>query len=188
MSSGAAFAQSPERIHPDASGPKGGSQSERTGESDVPLPQGSRSSGTVEQGKGQANPKPDTSVSGSQSERTRETSVPLPQGSPYAGSMDMSNRQASTRHIKQAQQALKDKGHDPGPIDGVMGARTQEAIRSFQNASNLQITGALDEKTSQELGLRSGTTSMNSRENPRSNGNTTRGKDTDQPNLPPQSK
>ena len=37
MSTGVVFAQSPEKINPDASGPKGGSRSERTGESDVPL-------------------------------------------------------------------------------------------------------------------------------------------------------
>ncbi len=39
---------SPETIHPDVSASKGGSRSERAG--DVPLPKGSASSGTVEEG------------------------------------------------------------------------------------------------------------------------------------------
>jgi hypothetical protein len=189
MSTGAVFAQSPEKINPDASGPKGGSQSERTGESDVPLPKGSPSSGTVEQGKsGVNNPKPNTSLGGTQSERAREAGVPLPKGSPHAGTVEMGAGQNSMTHVKQAQQALKEKGYDPGPIDGVMGARTKEAIKSFQNASNLQATGSLDAETSEKLGIRSGNSAMKSRDETRSDRNTTRGKDTDQPNLSPQSK
>jgi hypothetical protein len=62
MSTGVVFAQAPEKINPEATGPKGGSQSERTGEEDVPLPKGSPSSGTVEQGKG-GNINPGTSQS-----------------------------------------------------------------------------------------------------------------------------
>src|SRR5215208_8452787 len=50
MSTGVAYSQAPQTIHPDAS-PKAGSKSERTGESDVPLPKGSPSAGTVEKGK-----------------------------------------------------------------------------------------------------------------------------------------
>ena len=202
MSTGVAFAQTPETIHPDASGPKGGSKSERTGESDVPLPKGSPSSGTVEQGKsggvnagksqsrdkaGQAiNPDPNASVGGSQSERARESGVPLPKGSPHSGTVERGAGQSSMNNVKQAQQALKDKGYDPGPVDGMMGARTKEAIKSFQSASNIEATGTLDAETSQQLGISRG--AMKSRSDMKSDGNTTRGKDTDQPNLPPQSK
>ncbi len=203
MSTGVVFAQAPEKINPEATGPKGGSQSERTGESDVPLPKGSPSSGTVEQGKGgninsgtsesrgnagTINPSPDKSIGGSQSERTREAGVPLPKSSPQAGTVEMGAGHHSMTNVKQAQQALKEKGYDPGPIDGVMGARTKEAIKSFQNASNLPASGTLDAQTSQQLGIRSGNSAMKSRGDMRSDSNTTRGKDTDQPNLPPQSK
>jgi hypothetical protein len=213
MSTGVAFAQSKESIHPDPTGPKGGSSSERTGESDVPLPKGSPASGTVEQGKsgskdsgtsqsrgdaGMTNRKPNTSLGGTQSERERETGAPLPAGSPQAGTVSMGAGQNSMKGVKQAQQALKDKGHDPGPIDGVMGSRTKEAIKSFQSASNLQVTGTLDAETSQKLGVSSGSDAMGSRSNlpsesnsmksrgkMPSDSNTTRGKDTDQQNLPP---
>jgi hypothetical protein len=196
LGTGVVFAQSPQKINPEASGPKGGSQSERTGESDVPLPKGSPSTGTVEQGKsgsvnpgtsqsresaGPSNRKPNTSLGGTQSERERETGAPLPESK---GTARMGTGHHSMTNVKQAQQALKDKGHDPGPIDGVMGARTQEAIKSFQSANNLQATGTLDAETSQKLGIRSGGSAMKSRDDMKSDSNTARGKDTDQPNLP----
>src|SRR5918999_821988 len=137
MGTGVVFAQAPEKINPDASAPKGGSRSERTGESDVPLTKGSPSTGTVEQGKsGTVSPgtsqrgKPNTSLGGTQSERERETSVPLPQAGAQSGTARTGTGHHSMTNVKQAQQALKEKGYDPGPIDGVMGARTQEAIKS----------------------------------------------------------
>jgi len=53
MTGGIALSQTAdsEKINPPVSGSKGNSQSERTGESDVPLPKGSPSAGTVEKGK-----------------------------------------------------------------------------------------------------------------------------------------
>jgi len=62
-------------------------------------------------------------------------------------------------HVKAAQQALKDKGHDPGGVDGRMGPRTQQAVRDFQKAQGLQATGRLDEKTMQSLGVEGARTS-----------------------------
>ena len=53
MTGGIALSQTTdsEKINPPVSGSKGASKSERTGESDVPLPKGSPSAGTVEKGK-----------------------------------------------------------------------------------------------------------------------------------------
>ena len=218
---GILMAQSPsgksgtEAIHPDPTGPRSGSRSERTGESDVPLPQGSPESGTVEKGtsgkapagvaqqQGQPgekiNPSPRSSAGGSQSERTRETGVPLPQGSPHAGTVEKgmgsaAGSHASATNVRAAQQALKDKGYDPGPIDGKMGMRTKEAIKAFQNASNIEATGTLDSKTAQQLGISSSDPVSSTRDtvksggSMKSNGSTVKGKDTDQPNLPPSNK
>jgi peptidoglycan hydrolase-like protein with peptidoglycan-binding domain len=55
--------------------------------------------------------------------------------------------------IKQMQQALQQRGMEPGSIDGVMGPQTRQALGKFQRDNNLQATGSLDERTAQELGL-----------------------------------
>jgi hypothetical protein len=73
----------------------GGSQSERSGtDSQTPLPPKSRSSGSVDESKGNKNPgkqsnksKGDKSIGGSQSERSgTDTQTPLPPGSESSGS------------------------------------------------------------------------------------------------------
>ena len=56
-------------------------------------------------------------------------------------------------NIKKAQQTLRDKGYDPGPIDGSMGAQTRAAISQYQKAENLPVTGRLDAKTAGKLGV-----------------------------------
>jgi hypothetical protein len=40
--------------------------------------------------------------------------------------------------VRQLQEALKSKGHDPGPVDGIMGPKTQAALREYQKAENVQ--------------------------------------------------
>lgn len=67
---------------------------------------------------------------------------------------------ASTEQVRQMQEALKAQGKDPGPVDGMMGARTQEALRAYQGSKNLSVTGQLDAATMEQLGVRgSGTDS-----------------------------
>jgi Putative peptidoglycan binding domain len=34
-------------------------------------------------------------------------------------------------HVRELQQALQQSGHDPGPIDGIMGPRTKAALRKY---------------------------------------------------------
>lgn len=58
----------------------------------------------------------------------------------------------SGQDIKQVQQALKAKGHDAG-TSGVMDDKTREAIRAFQKANGLTMTGTVDDKTAQALGV-----------------------------------
>ncbi len=55
--------------------------------------------------------------------------------------------------VRAAQQALKDKGHDPGSIDGVMGPKTQSALKDYQKAQGLKETGRLDAETMAKLGV-----------------------------------
>ncbi|HWO43055.1 MAG TPA: peptidoglycan-binding domain-containing protein [Candidatus Eisenbacteria bacterium] len=55
--------------------------------------------------------------------------------------------------VRQAQKKLNDMGFHAGHADGVMGPRTQTAIRNFQQAKNLEVTGRLDEQTMEALGI-----------------------------------
>jgi len=59
----------------------------------------------------------------------------------------------ASEEIKKLQEALKAKGHDPSPIDGIMGAKTRAAIKEFQEASRLKGTGRLDNQTAEKLGV-----------------------------------
>jgi peptidoglycan hydrolase-like protein with peptidoglycan-binding domain len=42
----------------------------------------------------------------------------------------------SQAQVMAMQQVLKDKGFDPGPIDGIVGPRTTAALRDYQRAEN----------------------------------------------------
>jgi peptidoglycan hydrolase-like protein with peptidoglycan-binding domain len=61
------------------------------------------------------------------------------------------NGQAASGDVRSAQMALRDKGHNPGPIDGVMGPRTSAAIKDYQQKENLSVTGQLDAETRAKL-------------------------------------
>ena len=54
---------------------------------------------------------------------------------------------AQTQPVLQAQERLAALGLSPGPIDGVLGDRTREALRSFQRRHDLPVTGELDWQT-----------------------------------------
>jgi peptidoglycan hydrolase-like protein with peptidoglycan-binding domain len=62
----------------------------------------------------------------------------------------------SADEIRGAQQALKDKGFDPGPIDGVDGPKTRAATRKYQKENSLQADGRLGPQTLDSLGVRHG--------------------------------
>lgn len=56
--------------------------------------------------------------------------------------------------IREVQQALKDKGFDPGAVDGVNGRATRVAIKKFQAQNNLTADGRLGPKTLDALGVK----------------------------------
>jgi peptidoglycan hydrolase-like protein with peptidoglycan-binding domain len=43
--------------------------------------------------------------------------------------------------IEQVQMSLRNAGHNPGPIDGVIGHQRQAALKSYQRANNLAEGG-----------------------------------------------
>lgn len=53
--------------------------------------------------------------------------------------------------VRTAQQVLERLGIDVGPIDGILGPRTQAALRSFQQGKGLARTGRLDADTQKAL-------------------------------------
>ena len=54
--------------------------------------------------------------------------------------------------MRKLQQALVNAGFNPGPVDGVSGAKTQNAIESFQKQNNLPA-GKLTKNTLRALGV-----------------------------------
>lgn len=60
----------------------------------------------------------------------------------------------SHAQVMAMQQALKDKGFDPGPIDGALGPRTTSAVKKYQKSENLTVTGKMDQDMAAKLGVR----------------------------------
>ena len=60
---------------------------------------------------------------------------------------------ADSEQVIRAQQVLKNDGIYSGPIDGRMSQDMREAIRSFQQSHELNVTGVIDDDTARELGL-----------------------------------
>lgn len=55
--------------------------------------------------------------------------------------------------ITDIQTALKDKGYNPGPIDGVVGTETMKAMNEFQKDNNLPIDKYLNVESIRALGV-----------------------------------
>lgn len=49
--------------------------------------------------------------------------------------------------VREVQQALKEKGIDAGPVDGIFGPKTQSAVREFQQKEGISATGRIDRQT-----------------------------------------
>ena len=70
--------------------------------------------------------------------------------------------------VRDLQEALKALGHDPGPVDGVFGAKTESAVRAFQQARGITVDGVvgrvtwinIDEADQSEPVLRTGSTGL----------------------------
>jgi peptidoglycan hydrolase-like protein with peptidoglycan-binding domain len=56
--------------------------------------------------------------------------------------------------ISKMQETLLIKGHYRGKVDGVFGLRTRASIRAYQKAESLPVTGQVDARTADRLGIR----------------------------------
>lgn len=62
----------------------------------------------------------------------------------------------SSELIRDVQARLGQRGFDVGPVDGVYGDSTQQALRNFQKSNNIQATGQIDSRTLAALGVTQG--------------------------------
>jgi hypothetical protein len=73
----------------------------------------------------------------------------------YQGMNDYGGiRDTSEGDVQNVKVALKQKGYDPGPINGELDLQAQQALRAFQARNNLAVNGAIDEATAARLGVK----------------------------------
>jgi len=72
---------------------------------------------------------------------------------PYDGPIYAYNGLAPDQVIVDVQSQLQRDGYYDGPIDGILGPMTQEAIAAFQADNGLAVTSAIDEPTLATLGI-----------------------------------
>src|SRR5262249_27081909 len=94
----------------------------------------------------------------------------------------VAGKMESSADIRLAQQALKDKGQDPGPIDGIHGPRTSAALRSYQKAWNVKVPGRPDSETRSH---RMGRPSTSATPSPSASRAPTTGPSSSAPRVPP---
>jgi peptidoglycan hydrolase-like protein with peptidoglycan-binding domain len=78
--------------------------------------------------------------------------VAITTGPAIAQTAAPSASQPDRAQVERVQKALKDAGHDPGAIDGVMGARTSAALKAYQTKEGLSASGQLDDATMAKIG------------------------------------
>jgi hypothetical protein len=77
-----------------------------------------------------------------------------PYDSSYSGSGQAFDYQYWTNLAVSVQSELARRGYYQGPTDGVIGSDSSEAIRAFQEAQGLPVTGRIDPKLLRALGIR----------------------------------
>ncbi|QBI21952.1 peptidoglycan-binding protein [Egibacter rhizosphaerae] len=56
-----------------------------------------------------------------------------------------------THDVRGIQRALQHRGYDVGPIDGLFGPRTENALRAFQRDNGISVNGVVDHRTGSRL-------------------------------------
>jgi peptidoglycan hydrolase-like protein with peptidoglycan-binding domain len=68
-----------------------------------------------------------------------------------SGKLDGDDKNANRDPVKAAQKALKERGYEVDEPDGKLGPKTHAAVRAFQKAEGLPVTGRLDKDTMTRL-------------------------------------
>jgi hypothetical protein len=88
------------------------------------------------------------------------TTPPSSTATPGSGSVPGGDVLAEdTEAVRHAQTQLQTAGFSAGPANGIMDEQTRNAIRQFQQAKGLNVTGALDTETRAALQAGAGTQS-----------------------------
>ena len=74
-------------------------------------------------------------------------------GGPAANEGDRRASADMDSRVARVQRALNDRGFNAGPVDGRMGQTTVDALRRFQAAAGLPVTGNADSQTMVALGI-----------------------------------
>jgi len=69
------------------------------------------------------------------------------------GMREQGTPELSKNDMRMVEEALKSKGYNPGSIDGVADDAARTAIRSFQKDNGLPMTGTIDQRTAERLGV-----------------------------------
>jgi peptidoglycan hydrolase-like protein with peptidoglycan-binding domain len=72
------------------------------------------------------------------------------------GSTASATRARGNSQTRELQQALARQGYDVGPIDGVYGAQTRQAVMQYQQRNNMAATGQADSQMMSSLGVTAG--------------------------------
>lgn len=82
---------------------------------------------------------------------------PQQQGSDLGGTSQqggaMQGGMQDQASVKQVQEKLSQQGYEVGPVDGIFGPKTQQALRKFQQDKGVQPTGQIDQQTMTALGI-----------------------------------
>jgi peptidoglycan hydrolase-like protein with peptidoglycan-binding domain len=70
------------------------------------------------------------------------------------GGTEPGTPELSKNDMKAVEQALQAKGYKVGKVDGIADNDTRQAIRAFQKDSGFSMTGMVDQKTADQLGVK----------------------------------
>jgi hypothetical protein len=93
--------------------------------------------------------------------------------------------QISKSDMRAVERALQAKGYKAGKADGIADSQTRSAIRAFQKDKGLPVTGMVDQKTADELGVKLSSKSSGSRSQHSTSGMSSKTKPGDEQTIPP---
>ena len=87
-------------------------------------------------------------------ERSAYPSPSMPSGPAMTGGdVELRGLPDPPETVRRAQKILQSEGYDPGPINGVLGPKMEEALVQYQQKHGIEATGWLDRWTRAKLGV-----------------------------------